>query len=107
MLLSSNAYAKVGKGELKLSKSTMNNLMQYLYGAGNSKYSGDAKKKNQPMLMAISEDGNSSYYYYCPYVHCEIQSYEYLKQLSSVKNYPTVAHVICLQKKEVSNGKIL
>ena len=24
--------------------------------------------------MAISEDGNSSYYYYCPYVHCEIQS---------------------------------
>ena len=30
LLLSSNAYAKVGKGELKLSKSTMNNLMQYL-----------------------------------------------------------------------------
>ena len=45
LLLSGNAYAKVGKGELKLSKSTMNNLMQYLYGAGNSKYSGHAKKK--------------------------------------------------------------
>ena len=79
LLLSSNAYAKVGKGELKLSKSTMNNLMQYLYGAGNSKYSGHAKKKNQPLLMAISEDGNSSYYYYCPYVHCEIQSDEIFK----------------------------
>ena len=45
LLLSGNAYAKVGKGELKLSKSTMNHLMQYLYGAGNSKYSGDAEKK--------------------------------------------------------------
>jgi hypothetical protein len=79
LLLSGNAYAKVGKGELKLSKSTMNHLMQYLYGAGNSKYSGDAEKKNQPLLMAISEDGNSSYYYYCPYVHCEIQSDEIFK----------------------------
>ena len=45
LLLSSNAYAKVGNGELKLSKETMNHLMQYLYGAGNPKYSGDAKKK--------------------------------------------------------------
>jgi len=81
LLLSSNAYAKVGKGELKLSKSTMNHLMRYLYGAGNSKYSGDAEKKNQPLLMAISEDGNSSYYYYCPYVHCEIQSDEIFKAI--------------------------
>ena len=81
LLLSSNAYAKVGKGELKLSKSTMNHLMRYLYGAGNSKYSGHAKKKNQPLLMAISEDGNSSYYYYCPYVHCEIQSDEIFKAI--------------------------
>ena len=81
LLLSGNAYAKVGKGELKLSKSTMNHLMRYLYGAGNSKYSGDAEKKNQPLLMAISEDGNSSYYYYCPYVHCEIQSDEIFKAI--------------------------
>ena len=50
LLLSSNAYAKVGKGELKLSKSTMNNLMQYLYGAGNSKYSGHAKKKKPAIV---------------------------------------------------------
>ena len=50
LLLSGNAYAYVGKGELKLSKSTMNNLMQYLYGAGNSKYSGHAKKR-KPKLF--------------------------------------------------------
>jgi len=70
-IFSENAYAKVGKGELKLSKSTMENLMLYMYGANNPKYSDGANKKNKPMLMTISKDGKYSHYYYCPYTTCE------------------------------------
>ena len=60
------SQAKWGKGELKLSKETMETVIMYMYGAGNKKYSGAAKRKNDPMMMAISEDGESYYYFYCP-----------------------------------------
>ena len=66
LLLFNPTYAKWGKGELKLSQSTMENVLMYMYGAGNSKYSGNAKRKNDPSIIAISADGNSSNYYYCP-----------------------------------------
>ena len=66
-LLSTNqSFAKTGKGEVKLNKNTMEYLIMYMYGAGNEKYSGDAKRKNDPDIMALSEDGRSFYYYYCP-----------------------------------------
>jgi hypothetical protein len=39
LLFGGNAFAKTGKGELKLTKGTMTFLMQYLYGAGNPNYS--------------------------------------------------------------------
>ena len=77
LLLNSNVYAKVGNGELKLSQSTMENLMLYMYGASNPKYSDGANKKNKPMLMVISVDGKSSYYYYCPYTSCTEKNYVY------------------------------
>tara|TARA_Y200000002_G_C22596723_1_gene627657 strand:+ start:30 stop:1061 length:1032 start_codon:yes stop_codon:yes gene_type:complete len=77
LLLSGNAFAKVGKGELKLSRYTMESLMLYMYGASNPKYSDGANKKNKPMLMVISEDGKSSYYYYCPYDSCVTGNYVY------------------------------
>ena len=76
-IFSGNAYAKVGKGELKLSQSTMENLMLYFYGASSPKYSDGANKKNKPMLMVISADGKSSYYYYCPYNECVTGNYVY------------------------------
>ena len=67
---SSNAYAGMwGKGELKLSKSTMQHLMRYLYGAGHDKY-GFGKSKNSPTIFVVSADGNWSYYQYCPYTQC-------------------------------------
>ena len=77
LLLNSNVYAKVGNGELKLSKSTMEKLMLYMYGASNPKYSDGANKKNKPMLMVISVDGKSSYYYYCAYRSCTEKNYVY------------------------------
>ena len=66
LLLFSPSYAKWGKGPLKLSKYTMESVLMYMYGAGNKKFSGNAKRKNDPDMMAISIDGKSSMYYYCP-----------------------------------------
>ena len=60
------SYSKTGKGELKLSKEIMEYVMMYMYGAGSKKFSADKKRKNDPSLMAVSEDGNSAYYFYCP-----------------------------------------
>ena len=60
------SYSKTGKGELKLSKEIMEYVMMYMYGAGNKKFSADKKRKNDPSLMAVSKDGKSAYYYYCP-----------------------------------------
>ena len=66
LLLFNPSYAKWGKGQLKLSQNVMENVLMYMYGAGNKKYSGNAKRKNDPDMMAISVDGNYSMYYYCP-----------------------------------------
>ena len=66
IFFSQPSYAKWGKGPLKLNKETMETAIMYMYGAGNKKYSGAAKRKNDPMMMAISEDGTSYMYYYCP-----------------------------------------
>jgi len=88
LLLSGNVYAKTGKGELKLSQSTMETLMLYMYGASNPKYSDGANKKNKPMLMTISTDGKSSHYYYCPYSSCETGNYVYIsiKKCEKISN---------------------
>ncbi len=77
LLLSTNAYAKKGSGELKLSKTTMTDVLMYMYGASNPKYSWGKNKKNKPMIMVISKDGKSSYYYYCPYEQCQTGNYVY------------------------------
>ena len=49
----SPSLAKTGKGELKLSKDAMEVVLMYMYGAGNKKYSGNAKRKNKPTRMEI------------------------------------------------------
>ena len=64
-----SAYAKTGKGEIKLDKKTMEFLLMYFYGAGNSKYSGADKQRNEPITFAISPDGRYSSYRYCPFQH--------------------------------------
>tara|TARA_Y100000389_G_scaffold190322_1_gene215039 strand:+ start:453 stop:1109 length:657 start_codon:yes stop_codon:yes gene_type:complete len=70
IIFSNTAYAGMwGKGELKLSKNTMQHLMRYLYGAGQDKY-GFGKSKNEPTIFVVSTDGNWSYYQYCPYTQC-------------------------------------
>ena len=66
LLLTNNSYAKYGKGELKLTQETMEVVMMYMYGAGNTKYSGAGKRTHNPTMMAVSEDGTSYMYTYCP-----------------------------------------
>lgn len=66
LFLNNISYAKGGKGELKLTKDTMEVVMMYMYGAGNKKYSGSAKRTHNPTLMAVSADGTSYMYSYCP-----------------------------------------
>ncbi len=67
IFLSTNiSHAKYGKGELKLTAETMEVVMMYMYGAGNSKYSGAAKRTHNPEVMAVSADGTSYQYLYCP-----------------------------------------
>ena len=38
----------------------------YMYGAGNTKYSGAGKRTHNPTIMAVSQDGTSYMYSYCP-----------------------------------------
>ena len=64
-----SAYAKTGKGEIKLDKKTMEFLLMYFYGAGNPSYSGADKQRNEPITFAISPDGRYSSYRYCPFQH--------------------------------------
>ena len=66
LLSTSQSFAKTGKGELKLDKYTMEFVIMYMYGAGNANYTGGASRKHDPEIMAISEDGITSHYYYCP-----------------------------------------
>ena len=66
LLIPSVSQAKNGKGDLKLTKEIMEYVMMYMYGAGSKKFSADKKTKNDPSIMAISEDGKAAYYFYCP-----------------------------------------
>lgn len=65
-LLSQHSYAKTGKGDLQLTKDTMEVVIMYMYGAGNKNYSGASKRTHNPTVMAVSEDGTSYMYSYCP-----------------------------------------
>jgi hypothetical protein len=66
LLLFNPSYAKYGSGPLKLDKSTMESVIMYMYGAGNKKYSGNAKRKNDPLIMVISQNSKGYFYQYCP-----------------------------------------
>ena len=65
-LLFNPSYAKWGSGPLKLTKETMEVVIMYMYGAGNKQYSGNTKRKNDPSVMAISQNGVGYMYSYCP-----------------------------------------
>lgn len=90
--ISNPSFAKWGKGPLKLSKDTMEVVLMYMYGAGNKKYSGNDKRKNNPTIMAISKSGYGYMYSYCPAAY------------GAAGCMPAVAHEIILACEKYSNG---
>ena len=92
IFFSQPSYAKWGKGPLKLSKETMEVVLMYMYGAGNTKYSADSKRKNNPSIMAVSENGYGYMYSYCPVAY------------GAQGCLPPVAHQIILSCEKYSNG---
>ena len=98
LLLSGNAYAKNGKGELKLSQQTMERLMIYLNGGGNPKYSDSKNKKNNPLVFVVSEDGNSSYYYFCAYSTCRDGNESYKAKLRCEKETGSTCYTFAKKK---------
>lgn len=66
LIFPSASYSKTGKGDVKLSKETMEYLIMYMYGAGNTNYSADRITKNDPTIFALSKDGQAFEYFYCP-----------------------------------------
>ncbi len=106
IFFSSNfALAKWGKGELKLSKKTMENLIMYMYGAGNTKYSTSKKKRSNPMMFAVTEDGRGSYYFYCPYAQCKDSGVQSQLIVSCRSTYERECYVLAIKRKIVwKNG---
>ena len=60
------SFAKWGKGELKFENYTVENFLRYLYGGGQERHS----RRSTPLIFVVSEDGNSSFYYFCAYSRC-------------------------------------
>ena len=83
LLLSTNAFSKSGKGNVTLSKKTMEMFLDYLYGGGknlNANTGGSTDNKGnkiKPLLFTLSETGDSYLYNYCSFSTCrEPNKYE-------------------------------
>ena len=76
LLLSTNAFSKSGKGNVTLSKKTMEIFLDYLYGGGknlNANTGGSTDNKGnkiKPLLFTLSETGDSYLYNYCSFSTC-------------------------------------
>jgi len=66
LTLTNYSNAKTGEGELKLDKLVMENVIMYLYGAGNQNLSGASNTRHDPGIIAISKNGMFSSALYCP-----------------------------------------
>tara|TARA_B100001989_G_scaffold136677_1_gene96775 strand:- start:2108 stop:2776 length:669 start_codon:yes stop_codon:yes gene_type:complete len=62
------ALAKWGKGELKMNTQTVHHFLEYIYGGGSEKLNLSKNKRSDPLVFSVSENGDWSNYYYCPYV---------------------------------------
>ena len=73
LLLCTSAFAKSGKGEIDLSKRTMENFLDYIFGGGvnlNANTGGGTGNKGQkasPQLFTTNSSGTASYWNYCMY----------------------------------------
>ena len=76
-MLSTNAFSKYGKGEINLSKGTMEVFLDYVYGGAknlNASTGGSTSNKGQkarPLLFTLHENGSRSSWNYCMFQKCK------------------------------------
>ena len=61
-----NSFAVDGKGKLQLSEQAVDSFIQYIRGdtsKGKSAF-------NKPAVFYVTNDGQSAYWWYCPYAQC-------------------------------------
>ena len=74
--MSTNAFSKYGKGEINLSKGTMEVFLDYVYGGAknlNASTGGSTSNKGQkarPLLFTLHENGSRSNWNYCMHQQC-------------------------------------
>ena len=75
--MSTNAFSKYGKGEINLSKGTMEVFLDYVYGGAknlNASTGGSTSNKGQkarPLLFTLHENGSRSSWNYCMFQQCK------------------------------------
>ncbi len=73
VLVPINSHAIDGKGKLQLSEQALGSFIRYIKG--------DTSKKgksafNKPAVFWVTNDGQSAYWWYCPYSQCSDNSVE-------------------------------
>ena len=105
ILFQNNVLGSWGKGELKLSKNTMQHLMMYMYGAGSPKYDNQIKSKHKPSVFVVSENGNWSYYQYCAHANCIDTDIPRVKKICEKGSNGSPCFVMALKRRIVwKNG---
>jgi len=66
IILFSNAIAKDGFGEVKFTSNSYQNFLAYLRGDGDPNAYGVMMTSGKPLGFAINQEGNQSWYFYCP-----------------------------------------
>jgi hypothetical protein len=63
ILSTTSVYSKNGRGDLKMNLNVLENFIDYITGVGIDKVS---LRKGTPLYFAINNEGNASYYTFCP-----------------------------------------
>ena len=61
-----NSFAVDGKGKLQLSEQAVNSFIRYIKGDSSKGKSAF----NKPAVFYVTNDGQSAYWWYCPYAQC-------------------------------------
>ena len=86
IIISTNAHSKNGYGDLKMNSKVLENFIDYITGVGMDKV---RLRKGTPHYFAINNEGDSSYYYFCPLKYsdnCNISDWVEVKKKCSKRS---------------------
>jgi hypothetical protein len=63
IFITANSHSKNGYGDLKMNSEVSENFIDYITGVGMDKV---GLRKGTPHYFAINNEGNASYYFFCP-----------------------------------------